>query len=82
MGSLHIIQIMQGFVCVPETFECEITARDEMRARLIRGDWQSPEKEYIDDGTGLRQDAILKMRFSYVEVIFSTRIENVCSILK
>ena len=33
-------KLTQGFVCMPDTFECEITSRDEKRARLIREDWE------------------------------------------
>jgi len=53
-------RLTQGFVCMPDTFECEITPRDEKRARLIREDWQAARKEYIDPVTEqLREEATL-----------------------
>src|SRR5277367_672086 len=50
--------LTQGFVCMPDTFECEITARDEKRSRLIREDWQAAKKEYIDLATGQIKEGI------------------------
>jgi hypothetical protein len=54
-------KLTQGFVCMPDTFECEITSRDEKRARLIREDWEGSKKEYIDILTGqLKEDITLE----------------------
>lgn len=57
-------QLTQGFVCGPETFECEITPRSEKRAKMIREDWMTAKK-YVDPvSQQLRLDVTLdKMSF-------------------
>jgi cytochrome P450 len=44
-------KLTQGFVCMPDTFECEIRPRDAYRARIIREEWQECMTEYIDSET-------------------------------
>jgi cytochrome P450 len=54
-------QLTQGFVCMPETFECDITPRSAERTRMIRDDWQKAYKEYVDPATQqLKQDITLE----------------------
>ena len=52
---IHLDNLTQRFVCMPDTFECEITSRDEKSAGLIREDWEGAKKEYIDILTGTTQ---------------------------
>ena len=59
-------RLTQGFVCMPDTFECTITARDEKRARLIREDWQKAKKEYVDPVTEQLKDEITLENMSFV----------------
>jgi len=58
-------KLTQGFVCMPETFECDIKPRDGKRARMIRESWQQAKKECVDPVTEqLREDVTLdKMSF-------------------
>jgi len=51
-------KLTQGFVCMPDTFECDIKPRDANRARLIRDDWQKAKKEYIDPATQQLKDTV------------------------
>jgi cytochrome P450 len=36
--------LTQGFVCMPEEFECTITPVSEARAQMVRGEWREAEK--------------------------------------
>jgi len=51
-------QLTQGFVCMPDTFECDIKPRDAKRTKLIREDWQKSKKEYVDPATEQLKDEI------------------------
>jgi hypothetical protein len=44
-------KLTQGFVCLPDTFECQIVPRDSTRAMVIREEWQTSKKEILDPET-------------------------------
>ena len=37
-------KLTQGFVCMPEPYECNVTPRSEHRAKLVRAEWAEAEK--------------------------------------
>ena len=43
--------LTQGFVCMPESFECDIKPRDADREKLIREDWENSRNAYVDPET-------------------------------
>jgi hypothetical protein len=54
-------QLTQGFVCMPDTFECDITPRNEKRARMMRDDWRKTKKEFVDPASEqLKEDVTLE----------------------
>jgi hypothetical protein len=44
-------KLTQGFVCLPEKFECEIVPRDSTRATMMREEWENSKKEVLDPET-------------------------------
>lgn len=44
-------RLTQGFVCMPEDFECDIRARSSEREKLVRDEWTRCVEEYIDPQT-------------------------------
>lgn len=41
-------RLTQGFVCMPDIFECDIRPRDEKREKKIRDDWHRCVQDYLD----------------------------------
>ncbi len=41
----------QGFVCMPEEFEAEITLRDPRRREMVEREWEDAQRESLDSGT-------------------------------
>ena len=37
-------KLTQGFVCMPELYQCNITPRSEQRAKMVRDEWTEAEK--------------------------------------
>ncbi|KAJ2893599.1 hypothetical protein MKZ38_008422 [Zalerion maritima] len=44
-------KLTQGFVCMPEDFECDIAPRSMERAKLVTKEWQEAEREHLDPVT-------------------------------
>jgi cytochrome P450 len=44
-------KLTQGFVCMPEEFQADITPRSQARAELVRREWHDAEKQYLDSQT-------------------------------
>jgi cytochrome P450 len=53
-------RLTQGFVCMPDTFECDIRPRDEKRVELMRREWRDAMGEYLDKNEQLRDDVSLE----------------------
>jgi hypothetical protein len=58
-------QLTQGFVAMPDTFECTITPRSAERARLIREDWQKAQDDYIDPSTAQLKPGVTLEKMSF-----------------
>jgi hypothetical protein len=55
-------KLTQGFVCMPEDFECDIKPRSKERANLIREEWAQCLKESIDPKTfQIKPGSVLKV---------------------
>lgn len=44
-------KLTQGFVCMPEEYECRILPRDEARASRIETEWDEAQRECLDPTT-------------------------------
>ncbi|KAL2005346.1 hypothetical protein VTN00DRAFT_2557 [Thermoascus crustaceus] len=41
-------KLTQGFVCMPEPYQCRITPRSDERARIVRQEWEKAQASWLD----------------------------------